>query len=154
MSGNNKILRGPVLEYIVSPRHVGLLCDDIEATLIRLQTIFSIDDHDILRIPEGDEPCDTRFAFFSIAELKYELIQPVSEHYKQLLSSSNRGANHVCYTVSDLPAAVAAMKTLGVRLGHVTADGMVTAPQFRMAYFNPDDTGGLLIEFIEDLASP
>ena len=138
-------------QYIVGLRHMGVVCDDLDATLKRLQQLFAISDSDIVRIPANNEPCDTRFAFFEIAGLHYELIQPVSAEYIEKMAGTNRGANHVCYTVRDLPAAIAAMKKLGVRTGHVTADGMVETASFRMAYFHPQDTAGLLIEFVEDL---
>ena len=47
--------------------------------------------------------------------------------------------------------AVKAMAARGVRLGHVTPHGIVDAPGFRMAYFNPDDCAGVLVEFKEFL---
>ena len=40
----------------------------------------------------------------------------------------------------------------GVRLGHVTPDGIVSMPSFRMAYFNPEDTAGILIEMVQPLS--
>ena len=44
---------------------------------------------------------------------------------------------------------VAAIARQGVRLGHVTPNGIVELPTFNMAYFDPRDTAGLLIEFVE-----
>ncbi len=41
------------------------------------------------------------------------------------------------------------MQAKGVRLGHVTKDGILDMGRSKVAYFNPEDTGGILIEFVE-----
>ncbi len=148
----NTALPESVSQHLRGVRHVGVVTENSEALLARMQGIFGLKDEDILRVPEPDQPAETRFAFFSIGGLPYEVIEPVSEHFRKILLSSNQGMNHVCYNVDNLPAAVAAMQAHGVRLGHVTPDGMVELPSFRMAYFNPLDTGGLLLEFVEPRA--
>jgi methylmalonyl-CoA/ethylmalonyl-CoA epimerase len=133
-------------------RHVGVVTDDLDTLVARLQAVFGIADGGILRVPAAGEPAETRFAFFSIGGVPYEVIEPVSPQFRALLLGSNRGANHVCYNVDNLDAAVAAMAAAGVRLGHVTPDGILDMPHARMAYFNPADTAGLLIEFVEPRA--
>ncbi len=138
-----------VSRHLRGLRHVGLVCEDAEAVLDRLQAIFSIDDADILRIPQPGVEAETRFAFFEIGGLPYELIEPVSPRFREQLLAGGSGVNHVCYNVDDIEGAVAAMAAAGVRTGHVTADGIVETPSFRMAYFDPADTAGLLIEFVE-----
>ena len=138
-----------VSDYLLGLRHVGIVTEDLDAMVSRLQAIFGVADEAVLLVPAPGEPADTRFAFFSIGGTPYEVIEPVSEHFREILLKTNQGANHVCYNVSDLEAAVAAMAEQGVRLGHVTPDGIVSLPSFRMAYFDPRDTAGLLIEFVE-----
>lgn len=138
-----------VSDYILGLRHVGIVTEDLAATVERLQSIFGIADGEISYVPAADEPAETRFAFFSIGGTPYEVIEPVSEYFKDILLNTNRGTNHVCYNVSNLDAAVAAMAEQGVRLGHVTPDGIVALPSFKMAYFNPADTAGVLIEFVQ-----
>jgi catechol 2,3-dioxygenase-like lactoylglutathione lyase family enzyme len=148
------MVNAPTLPASVRPhlrglRHVGVVTDDREALIVRLQALFGVADDEIVRVPEADTASDTRFAFFSIAGLPFEVIEPVSPSFRTLLFASGRGVNHICFNVDDLPAAIAAMAAHGVRLGHVTADGIVELPHARMAYFNPEDTGGVLIEFVE-----
>ena len=41
------------------------------------------------------------------------------------------------------------MQNKGVRLGHVTKDAILDMPRSRVAYFNKEDTGGILIEFVQ-----
>ena len=137
--------------HILGLRHVGVVTPDREALLERLLAIFAIPEEEVLRIPADNSPSDTRFAFLNIGGTPYEIIEPSSPRFRELLLNSGTGANHVCYTVDNLDAAVEAMAAAGVRLGHVTPDGIVQTPRFRMAYFNPEDTGGLLIELVQDL---
>jgi methylmalonyl-CoA/ethylmalonyl-CoA epimerase len=138
-------LPGSVRPYLRGLRHVGVVSEDSEALIARMQALFGVADGEIVRVPGAE----TRFAFFSIGGLPFEIIEPVSARFRALLLSSGRGVNHVCFNVDDLPAAVAAMRAHGVRLGHVTADGIVELPHARMAYFDPEDTAGVLIEFVE-----
>ena len=142
-------LPSTVSQHLRGLRHAGVVTEDREALIARMQAIFGIAEADIVRIPAGDEAAETRFAFFSIGGVPLEVIEPVSAQFKHILLGSGRGVNHLCYNVDDLPAAIAAMQAAGVRLGHVTPDGMITLPHARMAYFNPQDTAGLLIEFVE-----
>lgn len=142
-------LPGGVTQYLRGLRHVGVVVDDLDAFVARIQTLFGMADNAILRVPAPGEAAETRFAFFSIGAVPYEVIQPVSPRFRELLLNTNRGANHVCYNVSDLDGAIAAMRAAGVRLGHVTPDGILEMPHARMAYFNPEDTAGLLLEFVE-----
>lgn len=139
-----------VSAHLLGLRHVGLVTADREALLARLQAIFGLADGAILRIPADDAPADTRFAFLSIGGVPYEIIEPVAPRFRALLLGGGPGVNHVCYTVDDLDAAVQAMAAAGVRLGHVTPDGIVELPHARMAYFDPGDTGGLLVEFVQE----
>lgn len=145
-------LPGGVSQHLRGLRHVGVVTADAEALVGRLQAIFGLADSDIAWVPEPGVEADTRFAFFTIGGTPYEVIEPLTDRFRDILLGSNQGTNHVCYNVDDLPAAIAAMQAAGVRLGHVTPDGMVELPSFRMAYFNPEDTGGLLIELVEPRA--
>ncbi len=134
-----------VSDYIIGLRHVGLVTEDLDGMVSRLQEVFGIADDGVQRV----ESPETRFAFFAIGGTPYEVIEPVSQHFRDILLNTNTGTNHVCYNVSDLEAAVVAMADKKVRLGHVTPDGIVSLPSFKMAYFNPEDTAGVLVEFVQ-----
>ena len=142
-------LPSKVSQHLRGLRHVGVVTEDSEAFVARMQALFGIAEADILRVPARGEPAETRFVFLSIGGVPLEVIEPVSQHFRDILLKSNCGTNHLCYNVDDLPAAIAAMAEAGVRLGHVTPDGMIEMPHARMAYFNPEDTVGILIEFVE-----
>lgn len=142
-------LPSSVSQYLRGLRHVGLVTEDLEALVARLQAVFGIADGEVVRVPPPGEPAETRFAFLAIGGVPYEIIEPVAPRFRELLLARAPGINHVCYNVDDLDAAIAAMAAAGVRLGHVTPDGILEMPHARMAYFNPEDTAGLLIELVE-----
>jgi len=66
-----------------------------------------------------------------------------------MMGNPKPGMNHVAFTVTDIEEAVENMKAKGVRLGHVTKDGILDMKRSKVAYFNPEDTGGVLLEFVE-----
>jgi hypothetical protein len=43
------------------------------------------------------------------------------------------------------------MAEKGIRPGHVTPNGIISMPHQKMVYFDPQDTGGFLIEYIEEV---
>ena len=137
---------GPA-DYLLGLSHVGVVTEDLAAQVARLQDVFGVADEDI----EYLETPSAKFAFFSVGGSPYEVIEPLSALTRSRLLRTNIGVNHVCYAVRDIEGAVAAMAAKGVRLGHVTPDGIVDSPGRRMAYFNPDDTAGVMVEFLEFL---
>ena len=138
-----------IQDLIVGLRHVGYVTTDLAATLADWRRVYELEEAQITVTPPFGEDCETRFAFVQVGGALFELIEPVSEHFRQILLSDRPGINHVCWDVSDLSAAIARMQRNGVRLGHVTPDGLVELPSFKMAYFHPEDTGGMLIELVE-----
>lgn len=134
-------------DYLIGLSHVGLVTADLDAQVARLKTVFSLDDSEV----QYDQNQNVRFAYLSIGGTPYEVIQPVSEQSRARLLTTNLGVNHVCYAVNDIEKAVAAMEAKCVRLGHVTPDGIIDAPDRRMAYFDPEDMHGVLVEFLEFL---
>jgi catechol 2,3-dioxygenase-like lactoylglutathione lyase family enzyme len=133
-------------------RHLGVVVDDIETSVSTYKKIYDIDDGDITIIPPlHTEAPDTRYAFLKFGGMEFELIQCISENFKNLLGNPPAGINHIAYIVKDLEKAVARMKENGVRLGHVTKDGILDMKRSKVAYFNVEDTDGLLVEFVEPI---
>jgi catechol 2,3-dioxygenase-like lactoylglutathione lyase family enzyme len=127
-----------------------MVVEDRRATVERLVALMGLDSTAVHLIPpEHDTDVATRFAFLTLPGFVLEVIEPVSPEFRTQLLTRGTGADHVCFTVHDLDAAVTAMTEQGARLGHVTPDGPVSTPSFRLAYFDPATTGGLLIELIE-----
>ena len=136
--------------HVVGLRHVGMIVENRAATVARLVDLVGLAPEDVTLIPsESDTDVLTRFAFLAMPGFVLEVIEPVSAEFRRQLLGRGIGADHVCFTVDDLDAAIEGMTAKGARLGHVTPDGPVTTPSFRLAYFDPTTTGGLLIELIQ-----
>jgi methylmalonyl-CoA/ethylmalonyl-CoA epimerase len=132
-------------------RHIGYIVRDLKQSVADFQRLFDLQDEGIRIIPPFELPADTRFAFFHADGLNVELIEPISEHFKNILFNSGVGINHICFTVDDIEDAVIEMAAKGIRPGHVTPNGIIAMPHQKMMYFDPKDTGGVLIEYIEEL---
>lgn len=130
-------------------RHIGYIVRDLKQSVADFQHLFDLQEKDFRIIPPFDLPADTRFAFFHADDLSVELIEPISDKFKEILFNSGIGINHICFTVDNIEEAFAEMTRKGIRPGHVTPNGILTMPHQKMVYFNPKDTGGFLIEYIQ-----
>ena len=131
--------------------HIGYIVRNLKQSIADFQRLFDLQDKDIRVFPPFDLPADSRFAFFHADGLNFELIEPISDHFKEILFNSGIGINHICFTVDDIESAYTEMVNKGIRPGHVTLNGIITMSHQKMVYFNPDDTGGILLEYIEEI---
>lgn len=139
-----------VSDLVTKVRHLGVIVDDVKTSVELYKKIYDIEDKDIKIVPPYDDAAaETRFAFLPLGGMEFELIQPISENFKNFIGNPRQGINHIAFIVKDLQKAVELMQAKGVRLGHVTKNGILDMKRSRVAYFNPEDTGGLLVEFVE-----
>lgn len=139
-----------ICEMVQKVRHVGVIVDDVKASIELYKNIYDIEDHEVRVMPPfEDQDAESRFAFIPLGGQEFELIQPISDNFKHMLGNPPPGINHIAFTVTDIEKAVERMKEKGVRLGHVTKDGILDMKRSKVAYFNPEDTGGILIEYVE-----
>jgi catechol 2,3-dioxygenase-like lactoylglutathione lyase family enzyme len=136
-------------ELITGLRHIGVIVKDAEKSMNLFKHLLDVEDKDIKVVSTEVTRGESVFSFIPAGGIELELIQPISEHFAKLVGNPPEGINHLAFTVKDLGAAVALMQEKGVRLGHVTRDGILDMGRSRVAYFNPEDTGGILIEFVE-----
>ena len=139
-----------ISDLIVQVRHVGVIVDDVKASTELYQKLYDIDEKDVRVVPPWDvADVETRFTFVPVGGMEFELIQPISDNFKNFIGNPPTGINHIAFIVTDLNKAVELMAQKGVRLGHVTRDGILDMKRSKVAYFNPEDTGGVLLEFVE-----
>jgi len=140
-------------DYIVGLQHIGHIVEDREASIDAFRKLYGLEDDAIRRVPDepdGTEP--TLFAFISVGDTEFEIIQPQSHESRAELMLSlcgGGGINHVAWRVNDIDAAVRHLGKQRVRPGHVTPDGVVDTGRSRIVYLDPADTDGLLIELVE-----
>ena len=136
-------------EIITRLRHIGIIVKDAEKSKEFFKDLFDLDDDDVTIVSSDITKGESAFAFIPVGGMELELIQPISEHFKELVGNPPEGINHFAFTVKNIEEAVQLMKQRGVRLGHVTKDGILDMGRSKVAYFNPEDTDGILIEFVE-----
>ena len=83
-----------------------------------------------------------------------EAIRDLAQQKERKVWGGHLMSDHVHILMSILPQyavaqAVKLMDKKGVRLGHVTRDGILDRGRSKVACFNPEDTDGILIEFVE-----
>lgn len=145
-------LQGVLKDHILGVAHVGFVVASIDQGIANAVTVYGIAPQDVRYEPPPGVAAPTRFAFFRVGDLEFELIEPLVEPFRQMLlemPSGGAGINHVAWRVDDIDAAVALLALRGVRPGHVTPGGVMTIGPKKMVYLDPATTGGLVIELIE-----
>ena len=89
------------------------------------------------------------FGFVSIGGVELELIQLISDDIKKITGDTSPGINHVAFQVENIEAVVTAMEKKGFRLGYITKNGIFDTGKTKVAYLEPLDTDGHLIELVE-----
>lgn len=139
-------------EMIVNVNHLGIIVKDAERSIKVFKNFFDLKDDEIRIIPSTLTKGESKYAFMPAGGTELELIEPISESFKKMLGNPVEGINHIAFTVKDVEEAVRLMEKKGVRLGHVTKDGILNMEGIcKVAYFNPEDTGDILIEFVEPI---
>jgi len=144
-------------DHIVGLAHIGHIVDDLKAAIASFQHIYGVGDDAVFVTPPFDVTTETRFAFIDVGATKFELIEPISDHFKDLLlnaPSGGGGINHVAYEVRDIESALVSLKAISIHPGYVTPDGIVDLGHKKMVYLDPATTGGIYIELIEIVTSP
>lgn len=130
-------------------RHVGYIVKDMDTTVTMFKKIFSVKDEDIRTMSADDTGGAGAFAFINIGGTELELIQPVSDFFREMTGDPPPGINHIAFQVKDVEKAVKALEGKGVHLGYITKDGIFDTGKSKLAYLDPNDTDGILIELVE-----
>ncbi len=138
--------------WIISPAHIGHVVTDLDSAVEQARRLYGLETDTVRYEPPPGVQAPTRFAFFEVAGLQFEYIQPVAARFEAQLfaaPSGGGGINHVAWRVSDIEAAVAALAGQGILPGYVTPGGIISIGEKKMVYLDPATTGGLLVELLE-----
>ena len=117
-----------LIDHIESLAHVGYIVEDLREAVASFQRIYGFDDSAYFITPPWDEEAMTRFAFIDLNGTQVELIEPISDFFKDILLNSPMGGggiNHMAYIVKDIQAAMDTLAEHGIKPGFVTPDGVV-----------------------------
>ncbi len=136
-------------EMITRMRHIGYIVKDMDRSVNTFKKLFDLKDEDIRMLTADDTGGAGAFAFIPVGGTELELIQPVSDYFKEMTGDPPEGINHIAFQVKDVEQAVRIMEEKGVHLGYITRDGIFDTGKTKIAYLDPKDTDGILIELVE-----
>lgn len=93
-----------------------------------------------------------KVAFFKVGEVRIELLEPTdpTSTVAQFIEKRGQGLHHVAYTVADLPARIAELKTKGVRM--IDETPRTGAHHNQIAFVHPKSSYSVLTEICEPQA--
>lgn len=125
--------------------HIAVAVNDVEAS----SRLFS----EVLGLPGGGvevfESFEVKVAFFSIGEVKIELVEPLNPEggLAKFLSKRGEGIHHIAFDVDDVAAALDHFRAKGVRL--INERPEPGANNTLVAFLHPKSTGGVLLELCQ-----
>ena len=125
--------------------HLGIAVRSIEEASRFYREVLGLDDRGGEEIPDQR----VRVVFFQVGEVRVELLEPTAEDspIARFLAKRGPGLHHVAYRVEDLPAALAALRSAGVRL--IDQAPRQGAHGMSIAFAHPGSTAGVLTEFCQ-----
>jgi len=132
-------VRGPRLD------HLAVAVRDLQVALRAFEALGLRCSH-VEEVP-GEE---VRVAFVPAGDVALELLEPTSSSgvVARFLASRGEGVHHVAFRVSSLQEALSQAHAAGLR--PVPPAPRLGARGTRVAFLNPKDTSGVLVELVED----
>jgi len=124
--------------------HVAIVVQDLDAALSFWQKTFGLKLDHVEEVPSQK----SKVAFLPLGESEIELVQPTTTDsgLAGFLEKRGEGMHHVCIEVEDIEAALAELKSKGVRLINEVPEEL---PGRKMAFIHPKAANGVLIELYE-----
>lgn len=124
--------------------HVAIVVQDIDAALNFWEQTFGLElDH-----VEEVSSQKSNVAFLPLGESEIELVQPTTSDsgLANFLEKRGEGMHHICIEVEDIDAALAELKSKGVRLINEVPEEL---PGRKMAFIHPKAANGVLMELYQ-----
>jgi methylmalonyl-CoA/ethylmalonyl-CoA epimerase len=124
--------------------HVAICVPDIDEAAAKYQALFGLSptSREVVRSQQ------TEACLLPVGDSNLELISPKgNEALTRFLEKRGPGLHHVAVEVEGIEAALALLKTLGVKL--IDETPRIGARGHKVAFVHPNATGGVLIELVE-----
>jgi methylmalonyl-CoA/ethylmalonyl-CoA epimerase len=125
--------------------HVGIAVENLEESLKLYSGLLGLD----LAGTELVEEQKVRTAFLPIAGTELELLESTDPEgpIGKFIANRGPGVQHLAFRVDDIEAALAELKSSGIRL--IDEKPRYGAGGARIAFLHPKSTGGVLVELCE-----
>jgi len=112
--------------------HVAIVVQDIDAALNFWEQTFGVELDHVEDVPSQK----SKVAFLPLGESEIELVQPTNSDsgLANFLEKRGEGMHHICIEVEDIDAALAELKSKGVRLINDVPEEL---PGRKMAFIHP-----------------
>lgn len=130
-------------------KHVGYIVRDMDDTVDMFCRLFDINEADVRGMSAEETAGTGRFSFLDLAGVELELIQLLDEKVKELCGNPLPGINHIALQVEDIEGVIETLAERGFRLGYITKHGIFDNGRSKVAYLEPEDTQGYLVELVE-----
>ena len=131
--------------------HVGVATPDVAAAARVYADLYGAKD---ATAPKDFPHLGVRVLFVTLPNMQIELIEPLGEAspiHKFLEKNPKGGQHHMCFEVPDIRAARDAMRARGATvLG--AGEPYIGAHGVPVIFVHPKDTGGVLVELMQDPA--
>ena len=124
--------------------HVAIVVQDIDAALNFWEQTFGLELDHVEDVPSQK----SKVAFLPLGESEIELVQPTTSDsgLANFLEKRGEGMHHICIEVEDIDAALAELKSKGVRLINEVPEEL---PGRKMAFIHPKAANGVLVELYQ-----
>ncbi|MBT8203103.1 MAG: methylmalonyl-CoA epimerase [Acidimicrobiia bacterium] len=130
---------------LINIDHVGIAVHDLEAALAEYDRQYRV--HPMHR--EVVESQGVEEAMIAVGGSHIQLLAPLAEDSPvgKFLEKRGEGLHHIAYAVADIEAALAHLRTEGVRL--IDEEPRIGGGGARIAFVHPKSLAGTLIELVE-----
>jgi methylmalonyl-CoA/ethylmalonyl-CoA epimerase len=122
--------------------HAGIATENAESLAFRYEDIFGCD------IAHEERFGDLRVIFLELENGYFELLEPVEDDnaIASYLDRKGSGIHHLALATVDIEDALARAERMGIEL--IDEDPREGAWGHEVAFLHPQDTGGILLEFV------
>jgi len=131
-------------------RHVGYVVEDLDASVEMFRSLFDVGDEEVRYVSPDETGGQVAFAFISLGGIELEIIQPLTDTFRKMTGDTKNGITHFALEVTDIEQVIERMAGKGVHLGYITPNGVFDTGTKKIVYLDPADTGGNLIELVEN----
>ncbi|PKL25346.1 MAG: methylmalonyl-CoA epimerase [Spirochaetae bacterium HGW-Spirochaetae-3] len=130
---------------VVKLDHIGIAVSNLEETLKVYTDLLGMKLHGTETVEEQK----VKTAFLPIGESEIELLETTAPDgpIGKFIEAKGQGIQHIAFKVDDIEAALAELKSKGVRL--IDEKPRYGAGGARIAFLHPKATGGVLIELCQ-----
>jgi methylmalonyl-CoA epimerase len=126
--------------------HIGIAVEDLESALVVWRDRLGLEPEAVTEMIDRG----LKIAFFPVGESLIELIAPLGpdSEVSRFLEKRGSGVHHICFAVDDIHERLRTYRAQGLR--PTSDEPSVGAEGCPVAFLHPKETGGVLIELLQE----